>query len=212
MCEPTTIGLVVGGLSAVNSAQQASAQYDAQAAAYKANVDASIKAKADTDRQINLNQAQTEEKAAQEKIATDLQVRQSTSRAMVAGAESGAFLNNNAVVADMVRQGLVANTMVSQNLDREAAQRAESRDAAHSTYQSRINSVARPTWDRGSVLLGSVMQGVSTGLSAAGAAGMAGIGSGGAAAGGAVKPPDVFGANGQQIFHSPVSRPNFNWG
>ena len=99
----------------------------------------------DQDRQINLQQAQLEEQAATETLANNLQTRSLVSRAAQAQAESGGMLNNNAIIQDTLRQGLVANTMVGQNLSRDVAQLGEQRLGATSTAQSRINSVSKGT-------------------------------------------------------------------
>jgi hypothetical protein len=140
MCEPyltiATVALSAG--SAITGA-------NAQADAYEANAAAANQAKVDTDRQLNLQQAQLDEKAAQEKIAQNLQTQQIASTATTAAGESGGFLNNNAVIQDIVRQGVEANTMTTQNLERNVAQIGEQRLGARSTAQSRVNAVARPS-------------------------------------------------------------------
>lgn len=139
MCDP-----VIAGASFVSTIMQAQAASDAQDAAYEENLRASTQAKRDADRQINLQQAQSDEAAAQEKMANDLEVQQTLARAVVAGGESGAMGNStNAVQQDIIRQGLDANTMVTQNLGRETAQRNEERLGANSNYASRVNSVSR---------------------------------------------------------------------
>jgi hypothetical protein len=123
---------------------QARAASDAQDAAYDENLRAATQAKRDADRQINLQQAQADEAAAQEQIANELQSRELLARAVVAGGESGA--NGNSTVAaqeNIIRQGLEANTMVTQNLGREVAQLGEDRSGAKSNYTSRVNSVSR---------------------------------------------------------------------
>jgi hypothetical protein len=145
----------------VNSVQQQQAMSDAQDAAYEENLRASNQAKMDADRQINLQQAQEEESAAQTMINNDLQTRVLGSRAQVAAAESGGMLNNNAVIQDVVRQGLVANNMTSQNLDRTVSQLREQRLGARSTAQSRINSVSKGT---GVNYLGAGLQGAQAGM------------------------------------------------
>lgn len=166
MCDPVSIG--IGALSMVNSIQQQQAMSDAQDAAYEENLRASNQAKMDADRQINLQQAQEEESAAQSMISNDLQTRVLGSRAQVAAAESGGILNNNAVIQDVVRQGLMANNMTSQNLGRTTAQLGEQRLGARSTAQSRINSVSKGT---GVNYLGAGLQGAQTGMAFEGATG-----------------------------------------
>ena len=117
----------------------------AQAKAYEKNAELANQAKMDEDRMINLREAQEQEAAAQQAIEQDRQTQQVAARATVAGAESGGFLNNNAVMQDIVRQGLEANTMTGQNLERTTAQLGEERLGARTRAQSRINSVARPS-------------------------------------------------------------------
>mgnify|MGYP003142832886 CR=1 FL=1 len=120
-------------------------EYSAQRDAYKANANMANRAKMDEDRMINLRESQEQEKAAQQQIAQDLETRQIASRAQVAAGQTGGFLNNNVVMQDIVRQGLEANTMTSQNLERTTAQLGEERRGAATRAQSRINSVARPS-------------------------------------------------------------------
>lgn len=149
MCDP-----VIAGAQFVSTIMQAQAASDAQDAAYEENLRASTQAKRDADRQINLQQAQADEAAAQEQIANDLQSRAILARAVVAGGESGS--NGNSTVAvqeNIIRQGLEANTMVTQNLGREVAQLGEDRLGAKSNYTSRVNSVSRG----GGVGLGTVL-------------------------------------------------------
>ena len=140
MCDPV-LGLAIasGSLSTLGAIEG----YNAQRDAYKANAKAANQAKIDEDRMINLRQSQEQEKAAQQKIAQNLETQQIASR--VQATDSGGFLNNNAVMQDIVRQGLVANNMTSQNLDRTTAQLGEERIGATRRAQSRINSVDRPS-------------------------------------------------------------------
>ena len=179
MCEPISIGLAIGALSAASAQRQAKAQHKAQAAAFEANVKNSEAAKITADRQANLNLAQEEEKNAEVKINNALQLRKSISRAEVAIGDTGGNLNNNAIVQDMRRQGLMSENMASANMGRRLAQFNEGGLTSAANYQSRINSVARPEWDSGSVLTTSLLQGASSGLAAGSAASSMGIGSGG---------------------------------
>jgi len=137
MCDPVSIGMAVIGTI------QAQQQHKGQNKAYKANAEAAVQAKIDEDRVINLQEAQEQEAAATQTIEQDRQTQQLSARANVAGGESGGFLNNNAVVQDIVRQGLEANTMTGQNLERTKAQLGEQRLGAVSRTQSRINSVSK---------------------------------------------------------------------
>lgn len=164
MCHPAA---VIGGLSFASSIMGAEAASDAQDAAYEANRESAIKAKADADRQINLQAGQNQEAAATKKLANSLETQQLASRALVAGGESGAISNNNAIVQNIQRQGLAANTMVGQNLGRESAQLNEQRLGAHSNMNSRINSVSQGAGVGIGDVMGAAASGASTGLSAA---------------------------------------------
>ena len=180
MCEPlsmTTLAIIggsVGTLQAYATHEGQIAQHEAAVEGYLGNIDAASQAKIEADRQINLNQAQAEEKAAQEKIANALTNQRLTARARQASSATGAIQNNSAILQDMRRQGLMANNMISSNLQREAAQRNENRHMQRSNYQSRINQVARPEWDSSRAGLTSLMSGISTGVSTAAALGMMG--------------------------------------
>ena len=133
---------------AISTAMSAAGQvvsYDQQKKAKRANDKAATKAKMDEDRQIQLQQSQVQEKAAGEKIANNRDVRNTTARAQVAAGESGGLLNNNAVIQDVMRQGLEANSMVGQNLGRSQQQSLEEMRGADNRFTSRINSVAAPS-------------------------------------------------------------------
>ena len=179
MCEPISIGLAIGALSAASAQRQAKAQALAQAKAFDANVKNSEAAKVTADRQANLNLAQEEEQNAEVKINNALQLRKSISRAEVAIGDTGGNLNNNAIVQDMRRQGLMSENMASANMGRRLAQFNEGGLTSAANYQSRINSVAMPEWDSSAVATTSLLQGASSGLAAGSAASSMGIGSGG---------------------------------
>jgi hypothetical protein len=166
MCNPVAIVLGIASTAGGIMAKQAAS--DAQDAAYEENLRASNQAKVDADRQINLQEAQAQEAAAQEQVANDLQSRELLARAVVAGGESGA--NGNSTLAyqqGIVRKGLEANTMVTQNLGRELAQMNESRLGQESTHTSRINSVSRGAGVGFGDVLGSAVQGAQVGISSA---------------------------------------------
>lgn len=163
MCDPVSITLGIVSTAGGIMAKQAAS--DAQDAAYEENVRASNQAKMDADRQINLQESQAQEAAAQEKLMNDLQTQQTVARAVVAGGESGVEGNTvSAVQENIVRQGLEANTMVTQNLGRELAQMGEQRLGAQSTHTSRINSVSKGAGVGFGDLLGAASSGVQTGL------------------------------------------------
>ena len=138
MCPPiiAAAALAISTMSAVQG-------HKAQNKAYTDNAEMANKAKMDEDRMINLQESQEQEAAATQTIEQNRQTQELAARANVAGGESGGFLNNNAVVQDIVRQGLEANTMTGQNLDRTTAQLGEARLGANTRAQSRINSVSK---------------------------------------------------------------------
>ena len=167
MCDPVTAAVLIGGATATSGIMGAQAASDAQDAAYAENLRASTQAKRDADRQINLQESQAQEAAAQEQVANDLKSRELLARAVVAGGESGAQGNSTvAAQENIVRRGLEANTMLTQNLDREIAQLGEQRLGAKSNYTSRGNSVSRGAGVGFGTILGSLASGASAGMSA----------------------------------------------
>ena len=135
----TAASLGAAGLGMVSAHQGAKGQAEAAKASYENSATAKI----NEDRLLNLQQSQEQEKFASEKIARDIQAQQAASR--VAATDTGGFLNNNAITQDIMRQGLEANTMASQNLERSDAQFGEQRSSTNTTYKSRINSVSTPS-------------------------------------------------------------------
>jgi len=167
MCEPVSISIALGAMSAAASIQQANAASDAQDAAKAESDRAAVQAKVDADRQINLQQLQNDEAAAVEAFTNDARTKELVARSVVAGGESGAIGNtNNAIIANVMRQGLEANTMVTQNLGRETAQLGETRLGQQSTYQSRINAVSGGAGVSFGQVMGAVAGGAQTGLGA----------------------------------------------
>jgi hypothetical protein len=142
MCEPATL---LAAASATMSIMGASQAHQAQKVKEQVNRRNALAAQTDELRQINIQTAQEDTAAAEQKLQTDLEVMQQTSRAEVAGGESGVSLNNNAVIQDMERQGLVANTGVDRNLDTTMQGLQEERLGSKSRAQSRINSVSKPS-------------------------------------------------------------------
>lgn len=153
MCDPVTLAATAAAMQIVGAQQG----HQAQKAKYHANKQSALQAQADEQRQINLQQAQEQEKGAQQQIQTDLETRQAASR--VQATDTGASLNNNAVIQDIMRQGLVSNTGVSQNLERSEAQLNEERLGAKSRAQSRINSVSLPSSTATGLQIGSAIVG-----------------------------------------------------
>lgn len=170
------MAIAQGGLTALGAIEEHNAQKDA----YEANADAADQAKVDEDRMINQQESEIQEQAAQAKITQDLQTQQIASRAQAT--DSGGFLNNTAVIQDIVRQGLVANNMTSQNLERQQFQLDEGRIGAERRAQSRINSVARPT--RTATALKIASGAAQAGMGYAAAGGFSGASAAGASASG----------------------------
>jgi len=141
-------------------ALSAAAQQQAHQAgkkAYKANAKNAAEAKVNEDRLINQRQGQEQEATASKKLADQLKTQQLVSTAQVAAGESGGTLNNNAVIQNIMRQGLESNTMAGQNLGRTTAQLGEERLGAGTRAQSRINSVTRPSGAAASLGIASTL-------------------------------------------------------
>tara|TARA_R110002012_G_scaffold39028_1_gene108271 strand:+ start:22 stop:516 length:495 start_codon:yes stop_codon:yes gene_type:complete len=141
MCNPPLLAVASAGMSIMGASQA----HQAQKVKEQVNRRSALAAQTDELRQINIQAAQEDTAAAEQKLQTDLEVMQQTSRAEVAGGESGVSLNNNAVIQDMERQGLVANTGVDRNLDTTMQGLQEERLGSKSRAQSRINSVSKPS-------------------------------------------------------------------
>ena len=133
---------VASGAMGIASASQAHKAQGAQAASNNQNA---LQAQKDEQRQLNIRAAQEDTAAAEKKLQTDLDTREMAARATVAGSESGAILNNNAVIQDIERQGLMANTVVDRNLGNTMQDLQEQRLGSRSRTQSRINSVSKPS-------------------------------------------------------------------
>lgn len=141
MCNPP----LLAAASATMSIMGASQAHQAQKVKEQVNRRNALAAQSDELRQINIQAAQEDTAAAEQKLQTDLDTRVTASRATVAGGESGAILNNNAILQDIERQGLVANTAVDRNLDNTMQGLQEERLGSKSRAQSRINSVSKPS-------------------------------------------------------------------
>ena len=115
-----------------------------QKKAHRENAEAAAAAKAVEDQQTMIQQSYADQDAAQEKLRRNEEIRRKAARAEVAAGESGGFLNNNAGVQDILRQGLVANQATSQNLERQTTQTGFDLMANQNRAQSRINQVAKP--------------------------------------------------------------------
>lgn len=133
---------VASGAMGIASASQA---HQAQKAQQATNQQNALQAQKDELRQLNIQEAQEDTAAAEQKLKTDLKTREAASRATVAGAESGAVLNNNPIIQDIVRQGLVSNTSVDRNFENTVQGLREERLGSRSRTQSRINSVSKPS-------------------------------------------------------------------
>jgi hypothetical protein len=155
MCNPPLLAATAATLKVLGSNEQ----YQAQKVKEQVNRRNALQAQKDEQRQINLEAAQEDTKAAEQKLQTDLDTRVMASRATVAGGESGAVLNNNAVLQDIERQGLMANTAVDRNLDNTMLGLQEQRLGARSRAQSRINSVSKPSARARNLQIGSAVVG-----------------------------------------------------
>mgnify|MGYP000055638396 CR=1 FL=1 len=153
---------VASGVMGVASASQAHKAQEAQEASNRQNA---LQAQIDNDRQLNLQEAQEDTAAAEKKLQTDLETREMAARATVAGAESGAILNNNAVIQDIERQGLMANTTVDRNFDNTVQGLREERLGARTRTQSRINSVSKPSSTATGLKIGQSVLGAAQGYS-----------------------------------------------
>lgn len=108
----------------------------------EANARNAIQAQVVNEQQINLQESQLQEKAAQEKIDNATANRQALARADMAALNSGGILNNDAIGQSIIRQGLQADTGITQNLDRQTAQLGMDRLSNRNQAQSRINKVS----------------------------------------------------------------------
>ena len=129
----TTLAASVGGTVMSAKAQNDSAEMNAR----NANI-----AAMEQDQQINLQQSQMQEKAAGEKLDNATKVQQALARADMAAINSGGMLNNDAIGQSIMRQGLVTESTILQNLDRNVDQFGLDRKGVRSSAQSRINSVS----------------------------------------------------------------------
>ena len=94
------------------------------------------------DQQINLQESQVQEKSAGERLDNATKVQQALARADMAAINSGGMLNNDAIGQSIMRQGLVTESTILQNLDRNIDQFGLERKGVRSSAQSRINSVS----------------------------------------------------------------------
>lgn len=155
MCNPPLLAATAATMKILG----ANEQYKAQKVKEQVNRRNALQAQKDEQRQINIQAAQEDTAAAEQKLQTDLDTRVMASRATVAGGESGAVLNNNAVLQDIERQGLVSNTAVDRNLDNTMQGLQEQRLGARSRAQSRINSVSKPSSTATALKIGSAIVG-----------------------------------------------------
>ena len=160
-----TLGQFAAIGSGVMGVAGAAQQHKMQQAQFEANQQNALQAQMDEQRQINLKQAQEDTSAAEQKIANDLAVREQVARATTAESETGVMLNNNAVVQDMQRQGLVANTTIDRNLEGTVANLEEQRLGSKTRTQSRINSVSRPSKTATGIKIGQSVLGAAQGYS-----------------------------------------------
>ena len=122
----TTLAASVGGTVMSAKAQNDSAEMNAR----NANI-----AAMQQDQQV-------QEKSAGEMLDNATKVQQALARADMAAINSGGMLNNDAIGQSIMRQGLVTESTILQNLDRNIDQFGLERKGVRSSAQSRINSVS----------------------------------------------------------------------
>ena len=128
-----------------------------QKKAHVENAEAANEAKVQEDMQISNMSARNQQDAASAKIQSDASAQKAASRAKVAAGESGGSLNNDAVVNDIMRQGLVSNNQTSTNLSRLDQDTQYQYQGSASRAQSRINSVAAPSYAATGLQVGSTV-------------------------------------------------------
>ena len=184
MCEPTTMFVLSMAASAM-SAQQANRAANAQSAYQtqlsEANEKQANEAAVRDYQQANAEQVQEGESALQQKMANDLRAKELTATAKLAGEQSGAIDNKGAVGSQYIRQGLVANTGISQNLGRGEALFDLQKQGIRANQYSRIQSVSKGRGKVSSFSGGDLFQ-----------AGVAGAGAYNAAGGKAAGNPDSY--------------------
>lgn len=174
MCEPTTMFMLSMAASAASAAQAnsaANAQSAYQTQLSEANEKQANEAAVRDYQQSNAEETQAGESALQQKMANDLRARELTATANVAGAQSGAIDNTGAVGSQYIRQGLEANTGISQNLGRGESTFDLQRQGVRANQYSRIQSVSK---GRGKVSSFSGMDAFQAGVAGAGAYSSAG--------------------------------------
>ena len=148
--------------STVASVAGSVVQYQEQKDMHEENAEQAIQAKMYEDQQIAINQANQQQDAAAQKIRNNQEAQKAAARARVAQGESGGFLNNNAVVQDIMAQGLSGNNQISTNLDRLEVDTKFQQIAATNRAQSRINSVAAPSAAATTLQIGGAVAGGAT--------------------------------------------------
>jgi len=174
MCEPTTmfmLSMAASAMQARKANNAANAQSEYQTKLSEANEKQANAAAVRDYQQANAEQTQTDESALQQKMANDLRARELTSTANVASAQSGAIDNTGAVGSQYIRQGLEANTGISQNLGRGESTFALQRQGVRANQYSRIQSVSK---GRGKVSSFSGADAFQAGVAGAGAYNAAG--------------------------------------
>ena len=161
MCNPVALAVASTAMSVAGASQA----HQAQKVKEQVNRRSALQAQKDEQRQINIQSAQEDTAAAEQKLQTDLETRVMASRATVAGGESGAVLNNNAILQDIERQGLMANTTVDRNFENTVQGLREERLGAKTRTQSRINSVSKPSSTATGLKIGQSVLGAAQGYS-----------------------------------------------
>ena len=162
MCEPTTL-MAIGGtaLSSMQANKAANAQSEYQDMLHEENRKQANAAAVLSYQQNQAEEIQAGEAALQQQMANDLRARELTATSNVAQAASGGMDNTGAIGGRFIRQGLEANTQITQNLERDRANFALNNIATRNNQYSRIQSVSK---GRGKVPTFGAMDALQTGL------------------------------------------------
>ncbi|WP_419810806.1 virion core protein, T7 gp14 family [Bacterioplanoides sp.] len=167
MCDPVTIGITMAGVSAGMSYQQSVRQHEAAEQAYEQNRTDALAQERDQLRVIQQNLDAEEAANNAEQRANGLETLRATASAITTADSQNAAGNTvSALVQDIQRQNAARSLNITRNADYAYINANNEANSAHLNRQSRINSVARPRFDRGMALLGAGVSGAQTGASA----------------------------------------------
>ncbi len=160
MCDPVTISVAALGIAGTQVAAQQ--QADDIGDQHNAGAAAAVEANALNQAQINVQASQENTDLATAKLDADLDNQQRISRVQVASGETGGFLNNQAALQEVVRQGIVQQDRAGVGQERAQLAQQQQREGVQRQTQSRINSLPKPSVNK-----------MALGLSALGSAGSA---------------------------------------